>query len=68
MNVYVVEYDRTVMGSREDAQYVVIANTEKEALGLAMGAASSNTKAEDYFVTEIDKTEVGAHLIASYNF
>ena len=65
MNTYQASYRETWnYGGFQDNEYIVIANTEAEALGLAL-ESESGSKKENWEITEIDTTR--AHATETYD-
>jgi hypothetical protein len=53
-------------GTFDDRNFLAIANTESEALGMIL-EGNTDTKAEDWTLTEIDYTTTGIHYISSHS-
>jgi len=63
MNLYHAEYYKSYgYGAFEEYNYIIVANTEGEALGLAL-QEQDNTTVESWCITEIDSHNVNATLI-----
>ncbi len=65
MNIYQASYFMQYgHGAYDEYEYVVVANTESEALGLALEAEHS-TKGEGWSITELGSSIPTAHYMSS---
>lgn len=66
LRIFGAAYEWRAYGGSETAHFVVAANSESEALGVALSCIA-NSRASDWNLIEIDPAETGAWYLDSYN-